>query len=97
MRKASISILKARLSQYVAAVKAGEEVIVTEHGRPVARLTGVDVEGGAEGRVAQLIREGRLRAPTGTAPPARGADVVLPVDEKGRSLRALLDERAQSR
>jgi len=95
MKKASISILKARLSQYLAAVKAGEEVIVTERGRPVARLTAIGVDGVPEGRLTKLIREGRVRPP-GPAAAASEGDKP-PVDPKGRSLRALLDERAESR
>lgn len=98
MKKASISILKARLSQYLDAVKSGEEVIVTERGRPVARLVGLDVEDTPEGRTARLIREGRMRAPLerGSA-----ADVLtwddVPADPEGRSLDAILEERTEGR
>jgi prevent-host-death family protein len=94
--KASISILKARLSQYLAAVKAGEEVIVTDRGRPVARLTAVGSDGLPEGRLAKLVREGRVRPPTHSA----AADTlgrVSPSDPEGRSLKALLDERSEGR
>jgi len=38
MRRASIAALKARLSECVDAAKAGEEVIVTDRNKPVARL-----------------------------------------------------------
>jgi prevent-host-death family protein len=96
MKKASVSILKARLSQYLAAVKAGEEVIVTERGRPVARLTGIGAESMPEGRAAKLVREGRLRPPT-SEPGSHKRGEVPPADPAGRSLRALLDERAESR
>jgi prevent-host-death family protein len=93
--KASISILKARLSQYLAAVKAGEEVIVTERGRPVARITAVGENGIPEGRLAKLVREGRVRPPTAAPPHDLGA--AHAVDPEGRSLQALLDERAEGR
>lgn len=96
MKKASVTILKARLSQYLAAVKAGEEVIVTERGRPVARLTAIGQDGAPEGRVAKLIREGRLRPPTGGGGVDPSADTP-PTDVMGRSLAALLDERAEGR
>jgi prevent-host-death family protein len=92
--KASVSILKARLSQYLAAVKAGEEVIVTERGRPVARLTAIGADGAPQGRLAKLVREGRVRPPTG-APPSGEPSDVPPPDPEGRSLRSLLDERAE--
>jgi len=94
--KASISILKARLSQYLAAVKAGEEVIVTERGRPVARITAVSPDGVPEGRLARLVREGRVRPPTETAASGQRGDAPPP-DPEGRSLQLLLDERAEGR
>ena len=39
---ANIATLKARLSEYLRQVKAGNEVVVTERGVPVARLTGLE-------------------------------------------------------
>jgi prevent-host-death family protein len=36
--KVSIRALKARLSEYLRKVEAGEEITVTSHGKPVARL-----------------------------------------------------------
>lgn len=95
-KKASISILKAHLSRYLDAVKAGEEVIVTERGRPVARLTRVPSPDAPTPRVAQLVREGRMRAPLEEilteAPHER-----LPKDPEGHALRYLLDERREGR
>ena len=38
MKHAAVSQLKATLSEYLARVKAGEEVIVTRRGTPVVRL-----------------------------------------------------------
>ncbi|MCG6988585.1 MAG: type II toxin-antitoxin system prevent-host-death family antitoxin [Gemmatimonadetes bacterium] len=96
MRKTSISILKAHLSRYLDAVKAGEEVIVTERGRPVARLTGVLDLDAPTARVAQLVREGRMRAPMDAAP-ADAQKGGLPPDPEGRALRHLLDERSEGR
>ena len=37
MKTAKVSELKASLSKYVAHVKSGEEVLVTERGKPVAK------------------------------------------------------------
>ena len=48
--------LRAGLSRYVARVKEGEEITVTEHGKPVARL--VPLEG--ERKIDRLIREGTV-------------------------------------
>ena len=96
MKKASISILKAQLSRYLDAVKSGEEVIVTERGRPVARLSAVDSSESPTGRVAQLIREGRMRPPLDPAPERRPAEPTAP-DPEGRALKYLLDEREKGR
>lgn len=46
--------LRAALSRYVARVKDGEEFVVTEHGKPVARLVPVN----GERKIDRLIREG---------------------------------------
>ncbi len=50
--------LKNQLSSYLDRVKAGEEIMVTEHGRPVARITGVgdDID-----RMAELVAAGVIR------------------------------------
>ena len=94
--KASISILKAHLSRYLDMVKAGEEVLVTERGRPVAKLSPLAPNRDPEGRVAKLVREGRLRPPLEPL----GADFLAqdrPADPEGRSLDTLLEERRAGR
>lgn len=53
--------LKNSLSKYIERVRAGEEVIVTDRGRPVARLSAID---GSTDRLADLIAAGVVRAPT---------------------------------
>jgi prevent-host-death family protein len=47
--------LRLNLSRYVARVRTGTEVIVTDHGEPVARLTPIDEE---EAHYQRLVREG---------------------------------------
>ena len=61
MRSAGIAELKAGFSEYLARVKAGEEVLVTEHGRPVARI--VPLSAAETPGVEELVRAGILRAP----------------------------------
>ena len=63
--------LKTRLSSYLDRVKAGEEITVTEHGRPIARLTATapDVD-----RREALIQAGIVRPASDTRrrlPPRR--------------------------
>lgn len=50
--------LRLNLSRYVARARAGTEVIVTDHGRPVARLGPIDEE---EAHHERLIREGIVK------------------------------------
>ena len=38
MKTTTVTKLKASLSEYLRQVKAGEEVLVTERGRPIARI-----------------------------------------------------------
>ena len=54
--------LKNGLSRYLDMVALGYEVIVTERGRPVARLSPVDVP---TSRLAELIMAGIVSAPSG--------------------------------
>ncbi len=65
--RAAVSVgvreLKNQLSSYLDRVKQGEEITVTEHGRPIARLTSTtpDVD-----RRAALIEAGVVRPATAT-------------------------------
>ncbi|HEX3552991.1 MAG TPA: type II toxin-antitoxin system prevent-host-death family antitoxin [Thermoanaerobaculia bacterium] len=62
MRSMGIAELKALLSETLAKVKAGEEVMVTEHGRPIARL--LPLSGGNPAVATQeLVRTGLVKPP----------------------------------
>ena len=89
----TIATLKASLSEFLAGVKAGEEVIVTDRGRPVARIVPY-ASGGAE--LDDLVRSGQVRRSRGPVPPGFWAQLG-PDDPKGRLLRALLEEREATR
>ena len=52
--------LKNSLSQYLDRVRNGEVVIVTDRGRPVARLSAVDA---SDDRLAELVAAGLVRTP----------------------------------
>ena len=97
MGRVGVAELKASLSQYLARVQAGETVIVTDHGRPVARLE--PVAGGKqepEERLRSLERLGLVRRGSGSLP-AGFWERTRPVDAAGRSLELLLDEREDGR
>jgi prevent-host-death family protein len=53
--------LKNSLSRYIERVRAGDEVIITDRGRPVARLLALDA---ASDRLAELVKAGVVRPPT---------------------------------
>jgi prevent-host-death family protein len=91
---ASIADVKARLSEFVRRVKAGNEVVITERGIPVARLTGLE---GAERRATRrdrlaatgAVRRGKGRVRRALQTPPRGEAVGKDV------LAALLAERGE--
>ncbi|MDZ7673751.1 MAG: type II toxin-antitoxin system prevent-host-death family antitoxin [Acidimicrobiales bacterium] len=72
--------LKNGLSKYLERVRAGEEVIVTDRGRPVARLSTIDE---STDRLADLIAAGVVRAPTRKARrrPSRRIEAQGPVSD----------------
>ena len=96
MIKVSISDLKARLSRYLRRVRAGQEVLITDRGRPVARLVPMRGLNEQDGRMQQLVRSGRLRPPR-SALPSDFWDRPRPADPEGRALFTLLEERAEGR
>ena len=57
-----IAELKALLSETLARVKRGEEVLVTEHGRPIARLLPLSSASPAAA-TQELVRGGQIKAP----------------------------------
>ncbi len=50
--------LRLNLSRYVAGVRDGIEVIVTDRGEPVARISPIDRQ---EAHIARLMREGVIK------------------------------------
>lgn len=78
--------LRAKLSSYLDRVKTGEDVIVTERGRPVARISAPD----GMDTLARLIAEGRVTPPRKPKTPIREEDLV-PV--RGSVTEILLQQR----
>ncbi len=66
----AISALRAELSSWIERARAGEEVVVTDRGTPVARLLAVDTAP----LIDQLVQQGALSKPRrAQRPVARGA------------------------
>jgi prevent-host-death family protein len=66
MRHVAIAEAKDRLSELVAAAEAGEEIVITRHGKPAARLVHTVEQNRAEKRrileeVARIGRENLAR------------------------------------
>ena len=89
----TIAALKASLSEFLDGVKAGEEVIVTDRGRPVARIVPYR-SGGAE--LDDLVRAGQVRRSLGPLP-TDFWERPRPTDPDGLLLQTLLEERDTSR
>ena len=85
MMKASIAEAKARLSFLIAHVKSGEEVVLTDRGRPVARLTSIETT--LDDATLEMVKLGLIRLPAAPArmPVARASsDSPVEVEREDR-------------
>ena len=79
MRQASIAEAKAKLSSLIAHLKTGEEVVLTDRGRPVARLS--PIQANLDEATLEMVKLGLIRLPTVSARmPVTKACSVTPVD-----------------
>jgi len=83
--RASSSKLKAKMGQYMRAVRAGEEVVVTDRDQPVARLVPYRE---AEPGMGEELPVAQARDPG--APPFSKVE-VRPIRYRGPSTASLLD------
>jgi prevent-host-death family protein len=97
MKRTAVSTLKATLSACLAKVKAGDEVLVMERGKPIAKLVPLARDGdGTLAHLHDLARAGLVRVGSGKLPTGFWK-LPRPKDRKRRALRALLAERAEAR
>jgi len=97
MRNAAISELKATLSEILTHVKAGEEVVVTERGKPIAKIMPFSPKGErTSSHLVELARAGLIRLGSGKVPKGFWKH-PRPQDPKGLGLQFLLQERAEDR
>lgn len=99
MKRAAVSTIKATLSACLAKVKAGEELLVMERGKPIAKLVPVPKEISGESTAVQLrelSRAGLVRVGTGKLP-AGFWKMTRPRDKKGFAVAALLADRREGR
>jgi len=97
MKTAAVSEIKAALSEYLAKVKAGEEVLITDRGKPIAKIVPLQRDqAGFSPRLIALEQAGLARLGTNRLPDGFW-DLPRPHDPSGRSLEALLQEREEDR
>jgi prevent-host-death family protein len=92
VKKASVAELKARLSEFLSAVKRGEDVIITDRGKPVARLTPLEQGTSQEARIAEMLRAGVMSPPRKKLPRAF-LERELPSATDGSVAEAIRKER----
>lgn len=99
MRTVGVKELKARLSQYLRAVRAGEALVVTDRGEPVAELRPVRQLRSPADRLEDVLRELAERGEITRAQRARrgwtwrSAGLGLPEGTAERLLEELRGER----
>jgi prevent-host-death family protein len=92
----AVGELKARLSEYLRLVKGGRELVVTERGHAIARITSIAGAEARDSRIEKLVASGAVRSPK-RALESGFWQRRRPRDPAGRSLEVLLVERAESR
>lgn len=94
MKTVTVTKLKASLSQYLRQVKAGEEVLVTERGRPIAKLTPAVRAHNLPQHLVEMEKQGLIRVGSGKLP-KNFWDLPRPNDPKGLTVKAVLQEREE--
>jgi prevent-host-death family protein len=84
----AVSALRANLSEWLNRARAGDEIVVTDHGLPVARLTGIESTPllerlTAEGVIGRPGKLQRSKAAGRPRPTAMGSVAEL-LSEQGR-------------
>ena len=100
MRSVSVSKLKAQLSAYLAMVKAGEEVLVTDRNKSVAKLVPVPPSTDDWARWEEMERQGIVRLPKVRPTPEWWEEFnKLPMgdDPDDLALKALIADRDEER
>ncbi len=97
MKTATITQAKNGLSALLDRVRAGESVIITDRGRPVARLEPATSSDSRDGRLARLERAGMLRIGNSARPVAAIRRPAPRLKEGASAVRALLEERVDGR
>lgn len=60
MKVVGVAELKAKLSEYLAMVKGGEEILITERGKPIAKMVKAEP---MDDELERLVQKGIVRPP----------------------------------
>jgi len=97
MRYESISIVKNNLSAIIREVQQGETIVITDRGRPVARLEAMSEMDQTDERLRALVDDGLVSLPR-RAPDATVLELPMPSVVAGPSaVDYLLEEREGGR
>ncbi|TMG49460.1 MAG: type II toxin-antitoxin system prevent-host-death family antitoxin [Chloroflexi bacterium] len=96
MTVTTVSKLRASLSDFLRRVKAGEEILITERGRVVARLIPPAFSPALPDSIREMERNGLVKIGTGKLPKDFWR-MRRPKDPTGLVMKALLEERAGGR
>ena len=96
MTTAAVSELKARLSEYLNKVKAGAEVLITDRGKPVARIVPLRRPKDMRQSFVKMEKQGLIKLGSGKLPKDFWTTPTAD-DPQGLVLRALLEERGEGR
>jgi prevent-host-death family protein len=94
MKTATVLKLKASLGDYLKSVKAGEEVMITERGRPIAKLTSTRNPEVSADRLIEMEKHGLIKLGSGKLPKGFW-NLPRPKDPKALVAKAALQEREQ--
>lgn len=91
MAEVGVAQLRRELKDWLDRAQSGDEVVITERGRPVARLSGIDIAP----LLDRLTEQGQISSAPDTArPTARGRQRVK---AEGSVADLVVDERAARR
>lgn len=96
MKTAAVSDLKAHLSEYLNQVKAGGEILITDRGKPVARIVPIARSKTHKEALIQMQKQGLIKLGSGKLPKDFWA-MPRPEDPEGSALKALIEEREAGR
>jgi prevent-host-death family protein len=94
MRTVNIAELKNRLSTYITYAKAGEEIVIRDRNRPVARLVPFVADDLTEHEAA-MVASGQMTLPKEPWDPEAFFKLPIPAVKGNAGTQAILDDREE--